>query len=294
MTIRLPTYFLSHGGGPWTHMKPQLGGMYDTLEASLQDIPRQLGHAKPRAVLVVSGHWEEDDFSVMSGARPPMIYDYQGFPAHTYEIRYDAPGSPEVAARVRELLVAAGLPARLDGERGYDHGTFVPLYAIYPDADVPVLELSLKRGYDPQTHLAAGRALAPLREEGVLVVGSGLSYHNLRRMDPSAHDASKAFDDWLHAALSESDPQTRRERLISWQRAPAARVAHPHEDHLIPLMMAAGAAESETAHRIYHEDAFFGGVAVSSYRFGAEVARAGAEVTGTERTRLEAARAGAA
>jgi aromatic ring-opening dioxygenase catalytic subunit (LigB family) len=112
-------------------MKSHVGNMYDALEASLRDIPRQLGGAKPKAVLVISGHWEEDDFTVMSGARPPMIYDYHGFPAHTYEIRYDAPGSPEVTARVRELLEAADLPARLDDQRGYNHGTFVPLYAMY-------------------------------------------------------------------------------------------------------------------------------------------------------------------
>jgi aromatic ring-opening dioxygenase catalytic subunit (LigB family) len=268
MITQLPTYFLSHGGGPWTHMKRHVGNMYDTLEQSLQDIPRQLGDLKPKAVLVVSGHWEEDDFTIMSAARPTMIYDYHDFPAHTYEIRYDAPGSPEVAARVRELLQAADVPVRSDQRRGYDHGTFVPLYAMYPEADVPVLQLSLKGGYDPQTHLAAGRALAPLRKEGVLIVGSGLSYHNLRQMGPAAHDASKAFDDWLYDTLSESDPQVRRERLESWHRAPAARIAHPREDHLIPLMVAVGAAEEEIAHRIYHEEAFFGGVVVSSYRFG--------------------------
>jgi aromatic ring-opening dioxygenase catalytic subunit (LigB family) len=267
MTALFPTYFISHGGGPWTHMKRDLGDMYDTLEASLQDVPRQLG-AKPEAALVVSGHWEEDEFTVMSGARPPMIYDYHGFPPHTYGIRYDAPGSPRVAARVRELLQQAGFPVRLDAQRGYDHGTFVPLYAMYPDADVPVLQLSIKRGYDPAAHLAMGRALAPLREEGVLVIGSGLSYHNLRQMGPAAHAASKAFDDWLCETLSEADPAARRERLISWDRAPAARVAHPQEDHFIPLMAALGAAENEKAYRVYHEDAFFGGVVVSSYRFG--------------------------
>ena len=271
MTTKLPTYFLSHGGGPWTHMKSHVGNMYDTLEASLQDIPRELGGVKPKAILVVSGHWEEDDFTVMSTPRPPMIYDYHGFPAHTYEIRYDAPGSPQVAALVRELLDAGGLPVRLDDRRGYDHGTFVPLYAMYPEADIPVLQLSIKRGYDPESHLAAGRALAPLRSEGILIIGSGLSYHNLRQMGPTAREPSKAFDDWLDASLRESDPQVRRERLMSWHRAPAARIAHPREDHLIPLMVAVGAAEQETAHRIYHEDAFFGGVVVSSYRFGARV-----------------------
>jgi len=273
VTTLLPTYFISHGGGPWTYMKRDVGDMYNALEASLLDIPRQLGGTKPKAVLVVSGHWEEDEFTVMSSARPPMIYDYHGFPAHTYEIRYDAPGSPAVAARVRELLQHAGLPIRLDAQRGYDHGTFVPLYAMYPNADVPVLQLSIKRGYDPEAHLALGRALAPLRKEGVLIIGSGLSYHNLRQMGPAAHGASKAFDEWLYASVSEADPATRRQRLIFWDRAPAARVAHPQEDHLIPLMAALGAAENEKACRVYHEDAFFGGVVVSSYRFGDALSR---------------------
>jgi aromatic ring-opening dioxygenase catalytic subunit (LigB family) len=267
VTTLLPTYFISHGGGPWTHMKRDTGNTYDALEASLRDLPRQLG-TKPKAVLVVSGHWEEDEFTVMSSARPPMIYDYHGFPPDTYEIRYESPGSPAVAARVSELLQNAGLPVRVDAQRGYDHGTFVPLYAIYPDADVPVLQLSIKRGYDPEAHLAVGRALAPLRKEGVLIIGSGLSYHNLRQMGPAAHDASRAFDDWLYQTLSEADGATRRERLLAWDRAPAARAAHPQEDHLIPLMTALGAAENERAYRIYHEDAFFGGVVVSSYRFG--------------------------
>lgn len=275
MTPALPTFFISHGGGPWTHMKAHDGNRHDVLEASLRDIPHQLGGAKPKAVLVISAHWEEDDFTVMSAARPPMIYDYQGFPADTYEIRYDAPGSPEVAARARELLQSAGVIARLDPTRGYDHGTFVPLYAMYPAADVPVLQLSLKRGYDPQSHLVAGRALAPLREEGVLIIGSGLTYHNLRAMGPQAHVASKAFDDWLFETAAEADPAKRCERLLAWQLAPAARLAHPREDHLIPMMVAIGAAGSEIAHRIYHEDAFFGGVVVSSYRFGGVSSAAG-------------------
>lgn len=267
-STRLPTYFISHGGGPWTHMKDQVGNAYDALEACLGDIPRQLGAVEPRAVLVISGHWEEDDFTVMSGAQPPMIYDYRGFPAHTYEIRYPAPGAPLVAARVRELLEGAGLASAVDAARGYDHGTFVPLFAIYPDAKVPVLQLSIMRGYDPAAHLAAGRALAPLRSEGVLIIGSGLSYHNLRHMGPAAHDASKAFDDWLQQTLVKSTPGERSARLLEWERAPAARIAHPEEDHLIPLMVAVGAAEGEHAERIHHEEAFFGGVVVSSFRFG--------------------------
>ena len=273
MSARLPTYFISHGGGPWTHMQRPADDMYSALEASLQAIPRELGMT-PAAVLVISGHWEESDFTVMSSPNPPMIYDYSGFPAHTYEIRYNAPGSPGVAGRVRELLGAVGLPVRLDAQRGYDHGTFVPLYAMYPAADVPVLQLSVQHGYDPAAHVAVGRALAPLRDEGVLIIGSGLSYHNLRQMGPAAHGASKAFDDWLQDALIQSNPQDRITRLLAWDRAPGARQAHPREDHLIPLMVAVGAAEAEPAQCVYHEEAFFGGVVVSSFRFGTEGTRA--------------------
>ena len=265
---KLPTYFISHGGGPWPWMKDQWGDAMKELEASLKDIPRQIG-VTPKAVLVISGHWEERDFTVMASARPPMVYDYSGFPEHTYRVQYPAPGSPEVASRVEALLKSAGIPVRQDDRRGFDHGTFAPLVAIYPLANVPVLQLSLKHGYDPEAHLALGRALAPLREEGVLIVGSGLSYHNLREMwDPRAKDASKRFDDWLQDALLHADPAERTRRLKRWAEAPAARQAHPQEDHLIPLMVAVGAAEGEAASCVYHEEGFFGHVTASSFRFG--------------------------
>jgi aromatic ring-opening dioxygenase catalytic subunit (LigB family) len=262
----LPTYFISHGGGPWPWMKDQTNGAYDRLEASLQQMPRDLG-STPKAVLVISGHWEESDFTVMATARPPMIYDYGGFPEHTYRIQYAAPGSPQTAERVRQLIAAAGLPVRVDSERGFDHGTFSPLAVIYPKADVPVLQLSLKRGYDPREHLAVGHALAPLRDEGVLIVGSGLSYHNLRQFGPQAKSASTAFDQWLEQTLIKVGPDQRSARLIAWEAAPSARAAHPQEDHLLPLMVAVGAAGRDSATRVYHEDAFMGGVAVSSFRF---------------------------
>ena len=175
-----PTYFLSHGGGPWPFMKDQFGDRYDVLEASLQDIPRQIG-ARPKAVLVVTAHWEGPQFLVSASPQPGMIYDYSGFPPHTYQIQYPAPGAPALAAQVKQLLDTAGHPARLDHERGFDHGTFSALFPIYPQADVPLVQLSLKHGYDPLTHVEVGRALASLRRQGVLIVGSGLSYHNLRQ-----------------------------------------------------------------------------------------------------------------
>ncbi|SDB90580.1 Aromatic ring-opening dioxygenase, catalytic subunit, LigB family [Raineyella antarctica] len=272
---RLPTYFVSHGGGPWPWIKDLMPGDMGKLEKSLQDIPRELG-VTPRAILAVSGHWEESEFTVQTNPHPPMLYDYGGFPDFTYRIQYPAPGAPDVAARVGQLLDEAGIPTRYDAQRGYDHGVFAPFFVMYPDADVPILQLSLRSGYDPAAHLAAGRALAPLRDEGVLIVGSGFSYHNLRNFGPRAAHDSKAFGDWLTEAVVEVSPQERTQRLLRWDTAPSARAAHPAEDHLVPLMVAVGAAEDEAGVRIYHEPDFMGSVDSSSYRFGALPGRAGA------------------
>lgn len=263
---RLATYFISHGGGPWPYME-DLRKKLHVLEASLVDIPRQIG-VVPKAVLVISGHWEANEFTVMASPNPPMVYDYSGFPEHTNHVRYSAPGSPELALRVKSLIAAAGMPAKLDPKRGFDHGTFTPLVIMYPDANVPVVQLSLKSGYDPAEHLAVGRALAPLRDEGILIIGSGLSYHNLRQFGPGAKPVSKAFDDWMQETLVKADPAERERRLLDWSSAPAARQAHPQEDHLIPLMVAVGAGEREKATLVYHEEDLFGGVTASSFRFG--------------------------
>jgi aromatic ring-opening dioxygenase catalytic subunit (LigB family) len=269
----LPTYFISHGGGPWPWMKNEVGSRYDRLAAFLSDIPRQIGR-RPDAVLMVSAHWEEPVFTVMGSARPPMIYDYYGFPAHTYQVHYDAPGSPVLARRVHALIEAAGLPARTDPERGFDHGMFAPMAVIYPQADLPVVQLSLRCGLDPAEHIALGRAIAPLRSENVLILGSGSSYHNLRVFGPQASEVSKAFDDWLcHSMLDATGPQ-RNQSLLQWSSAPAAHIAHPREEHLIPLMVAVGAAENEAGALVYHEDAFMGGISTSSLRFGAAAAEA--------------------
>lgn len=265
---RLPTYFISHGGGPWPWIKDLLPGDWTLLESSLQAIPDQVGVA-PRAVLAVSGHWEEPEFTVQTHPHPPMYYDYGGFPDFTYEIQYPAPGSPEVAGRIVELLDAAGIANRSDADRGFDHGVFAPLYVMYPDADVPVLQLSLRKGYDPAEHLATGRALAPLRDEGVLIVGSGFSYHNMRAMDQAGAGPSADFAGWLNQVLVDGDIDDRDEALIDWERAPGARLSHPAEDHLIPLMVAVGAAEHDAGTRIYHEDNVMGaGITSSSFAFG--------------------------
>ena len=267
MNTTLPTYFISHGGGPWPWLKSQMPGVYDNLESSLAEIPKEVG-ATPKAVLVVSGHWEEREFTAMSSPAPPMVYDYSGFPEFTYSMKYAAPGSPEVARRVQAVLRAAGIAAALDDRRGFDHGTFAPLAIMYPKADVPVLQLSIKAGYDIDAHLAAGRALAPLRNEDVLIVASGLSYHNLSKFGVAGGHPSREFDAWLTDAVCGAVGEDRNGKLRNWTSAPSARLAHPHEDHLIPLMVAVGAAEGERGERTYHEDSFFGALAVSSYRFG--------------------------
>jgi aromatic ring-opening dioxygenase catalytic subunit (LigB family) len=264
---RLPTYFISHGGGPWPWMDGEFRRNFDKLEQSLVATRRELGD-RPKAVLVITGHWETDGFAISSGAKPGMVYDYSGFPEHLYHIQYGAPGSPELARRVQALLNGGGVDARLDPCRGFDHGTFSILQPMYPEADVPVVQLSIDRRYDPAQHLRVGRLLASLRDEGVLIVGSGLSYHNLREMrDARGVEPSRRFDAWLQETLVRSEPEERSRRLTDWEQAPLA--AHPREDHLIPLMAAVGAAEEEAGATVYHQDDLMGGITASSFRFGA-------------------------
>lgn len=264
---RLPTYFISHGGGPWPWM-PEMREAMAPLAAALEGIAREIG-MQPAAVLSISGHWEAERFTAMAASRPGMVYDYHGFPEHTYRVQYPASGAPALAQRIESLLAGAGIDAAQDAARGYDHGTFAPLAVMYPRADVPVLQLSLRQGYDVAEHLAVGRALAPLRDEGVLILGSGLSFHNLRLRGAAAQAPSKAFDDWLHATLAGSTADERRARLLHWESAPAARIAHPREDHLLPLMVALGAAEDDAVKTVHHEANAWPGWTVSSWRFGA-------------------------
>lgn len=264
---RLPTYFVSHGGGPWPWIKDLMPGDFGPLERSLQAIPVDLG-VTPRAILCVSGHWETPEFTVQTNPNPPMLYDYGGFPDFTYQIQYPAPGAPDVAARVGQLLDEAGIPVRYDDQRGFDHGVFAPLFVSYPDADVPILQLSIKHSYDVADHLAAGRALAPLRDEGVLILGSGFTYHNLSDFGPSGGEASRQFEAWLTAAVADGPVEDRFAELLRWDTAPGARMSHPAEDHLIPLMVAVGAAEHDAGVRTYHEDDFMGAITSASYRFG--------------------------
>lgn len=265
----LPSLYLPHGGGPCFFMDWTMGppDTWDDMAAFLRAVPEHVG-ARPSAVLVVSAHWETPVVTVTAQQRPSLLYDYYGFPPHTYELDYAAPGDPGLAGAVCDLLAARGIEAALEHERGLDHGVFIPFKLIYPLADLPVVEMSLRADLDPAFHLRVGRALAPLRAQGVLIAGSGMSYHNNRALlggaDPGPDSA--AFDDWLQAACTA--PRAQRDvELAQWSQAPAAHAAHPREEHLLPLMVAAGAGDDAGGECIYAGSVL--GARVSGWRFGA-------------------------
>jgi aromatic ring-opening dioxygenase catalytic subunit (LigB family) len=262
--MTFPTLFVPHGGGPWPWLTGTFESSHESLRAWLAALPGQL--PTPRAIVCVTAHWEAEQVTVSTASAPGMLYDYGGFPSHTYDVTWPAPGSPEVAGRVLALLRDAGVPAAEDAERGYDHGTFVPLSVAWPEATVPVVQMSLQRSLDPGAHLAIGRALRPLRDEGVLLVGSGMSYHDMRGFRGGAGRAhSERFDAWLGEAVA--DPSARAAALSAWAEAPSGRASHPREEHLLPLMVVAGASEGDAASTPFRGDVL--GVRVSAVRFDA-------------------------
>lgn len=262
----LPVDFISHGGGPWPWMPEERDTAYAELVTALAAIIPSLPR-RPEAILMISAHWEEDVFTVQSSSRPGMLYDYYGFPQYTYGITYSSAGSPALAHSVAELLQGRGIPVVRDDARGYDHGMFSPMEVINPDADIPVVQLSLKTGLRPKEHIELGRTLRPLRNEGVLIIGSGLSYHNLRLFNRLAEQPSREFDDWLNETVTQTRDAERNARLEQWEKAPSARVCHPREEHLIPLMVAAGCAEDQYGVATYNQQDFMGGIHVSNFRF---------------------------
>ena len=234
--------YLSHGGGPMPLMgDPAHAQMVETLRRIAGMMP------KPSTVIVVSAHWEMHRPTVTRAARPPLLYDYYGFPETAYTITYPAPGDPDLADAVTRALETEGIGAAADGQRGFDHGLFVPLKLMYPDADIPCIQLSLVKGLDPALHLRMGEALAHLKHDGLLIVGSGFSFHNMEAFFAPASERqmkNDAFLAWLaetcsSTALGETE---RRERLLQWERAPYARYCHPRAEHLLPLHVCYGAA----------------------------------------------------
>ena len=234
--------YFSHGGGPL----PLLGDPgHQTMIAFMRHLPEQL--PKPDAILVISAHWEEPVPTLLGAENPPMLYDYYGFPESTYEIDYPARGHPALAARIAEVLETQNMPARINKTRGFDHGLFIPLSMMYPQADIPALQLSLRQGLSPQFHISLGKALRKLKGENMLVIGSGFSFHNMSSFfhyDPHrVNPRNNAFQDWLIDVITSNIDQSEREhRLTAWERAPYARFCHPREEHLLPLHVCAGLA----------------------------------------------------
>lgn len=266
--MKQPTFFLPHGTGPcffmdWTSGPPDA---WDGLATWLRGLPATLP-AKPRALLVVTAHWEEAVPTLVEGPTPPLLYDYEGFPAATYQLTWPAQGAPELAREVRMILSSAGIPSAKNTTRGFDHGVFVPLKVAFPQADIPVTQLSLKVGLDAADHLKIGQALAPLREKGVLIVGSGMSYHHVKGFgNPAATTHSDRFDEWLKWAVALKDLEDRYKQLSSWARAPSAIMCHPRSEHLMPLFVAAGAAGRDPGQQVFSQ--IIMNVRISGIRFG--------------------------
>lgn len=241
---------------------------WDKTASFLRSIPGSLP-ATPKAIVLITAHWLTPEVTLSGGKQPGMLFDYYGFPPHTYELRYPAPGAPALADRVRGLLTAAGIAARVDTERGYDHGTFIPLKVAFPNADVPVLQVSLLGSLNAQAHIDYGRALEPLRDEGVLIIGSGMSYHNMRGYgDPRSTPISNEFDRWLTETVA-LPASLRNERLASWDSAsgPSGRQSHPAraEEHLLPLHVVAGAAGEGVGRKVFSDEVLR--TTISAFRF---------------------------
>jgi len=263
---RQPALFIPHGGGPCFFMDWNPADTWVGMAAFLKSVAGTLPQ-RPSAIVLVSAHWMAPQFRMTGHARPGLIYDYYGFPPHTYELTYPAPGQPQLADQIAQLIKADGLAAQVDDERGFDHGVFIPLKLVFPGADIPVVQLSLRDDLNPQAHLHLGRALAALRDENVLIIGSGMSFHNMRAYGDSRFSAiSDEFDEWLTQAVQ--SPAAERElKLLDWTNAPHAHLCHPRggEEHLIPLLVAAGAGSEAPGRKIYSERVMQ--TAISAFRF---------------------------
>lgn len=244
----MPSIYIPHGGGPSFFMGGERKARYQQVEDFLRNIQAYLPR-RPSAILINTAHWESTVPSFTGGEAPALIYDYYGFPPETYALQYPAPGSPALAQRAAELMAQAGLPGVVDPDYGWDHGVFIPLKVMVPQADIAVVAMSLQEGLDPETHHRMGQALRPLRDEGVLIVGAGMSYHNLRNFAQAAPDSYR-FHDWIDLAL-DGDWQERCERLAQWQSAPGGLASHPRQEHLLPLMVASGAGSDAPGRPIW-------------------------------------------
>ncbi|WP_166839991.1 DODA-type extradiol aromatic ring-opening family dioxygenase [Rheinheimera pleomorphica] len=248
-----PVFYLPHGGGP-------LPLLADPHHLALTQFLTQLGSAlaTPQAILVISAHWETEQPALTATETPPLLFDYSGFPAQSYQYRYPAPGAPALAHEIAAVLQQHGFAAQLDHSRGLDHGVFVPLMLLRPQADIPILQLSLLKSLEPMQHIALGEAIALLRQQNVLIIGSGMSFHNMRAFfqpDRVSQQQVAAFNQYLIDSLSSALSYSQQvSRLTAWLNAPNARLIHPREEHLLPLMVCLGAAKGSTAQLLFQAD----------------------------------------
>jgi len=269
-SARLPVAFVSHGGGPCFFIDGKGSIMQDIdmnseAKRSLERLPKQLHAEKPSAIVMVTAHWEGDQ--VLVGGKDEytsLYYDYGGFPDFTYKLEYRAPAEPRLAAQIVQMLTSKGIASKLDKKRDWDHGVFVPLKVMYPNADIPVVAVSIVASYDPATHIAIGKALAPLRDQNILILGSGFATHNFH---PRSVQGNGPFADAVSSAVAA--PTDEREKLfINWTKLPGARLAHASEDHLMPLHVIVGAAEDSTGKEVYRTSAAGGGMIFAHWGFG--------------------------
>ncbi len=266
-TVTQPVLFIPHGAGPCFFMDWQPTNTWDSMANFLTGIHTRLPE-RPKAILIISAHWQAPEFTITTSIAPDLIYDYYGFPDHTYQLTYPVSGDPVLADQVSKLLNVASIQHQQDASRGFDHGVFIPLKVIFPKADIPVVQLSLRNDLDPTAHLAAGQALQALRQEGVLIIGSGMSFHNMRGYGDAHFTApSERFDDWLTQTI-ESDSEQRDAALRDWSMAPHSLDSHPlgAEEHLLPLMVIAGAAGNDKGTKIYSEQVLK--TQLSAFQFG--------------------------
>lgn len=253
--------YFSHGGGPL----PMLDDPSHLKMIRFMNTLPDLIH-KPEAIIVFSAHWEENKVTIQNAEQPSIIYDYYGFPPATYEIEYPCPGSSKLAAATAELLQMSGIRCRLDNKRPYDHGSYIPLKLIYPDADIPVIQISLIHSLDPLAHLELGKALRPMLDENVLIIGSGFSFHNMSAFDFGGGEMQDLHNDAFQDSLieiccGESSEPVRHQRLVEWETIPWARYCHPREEHLLPLHVCVGVAEGRA--RLVFDDYILGKRAVA-------------------------------
>lgn len=278
--VKQPIFFISHGGGPCFFMEDSSGlfSEMDKHSETAKFYKNFFKHAQVnlegvKGIVVISAHWEESQPTVQTNLKPPLYYDYYGFPDETYELKYPAPGDPQLARRVTDLLKAANFNTQEDDQRGYDHGVFIPLKLMIPEANIPIIQLSLISSLNSKAHINMGKALAPLREEGIMIIASGQVTHNLgslRRASPQTpvQQYVKNFVGWTTDAVTNPkySPKERLDLLENFQKAPSVKEAHPRAEHYVPILVAAGAAEGQVGKLVY-DKVILGHMSLACYQF---------------------------